>query len=185
MRGYWMVMGMIAMSMAGHGLARAQAEGNQSKKNLLLTGKLIYVGDMPEGLDRWLIEDLRGWGKYTPTRDAEGADLAFKVYKPEKETQYDLNHGVPEPKKESRKEKRQKTLIDSIGIVDWVTGESLWHADVIGGKVSEADSAVAGPRTQIDGRGMNSVELALKITNVLHRYVDQLAKQKGGEDKSQ
>ena len=55
------------------------------KPNELVVGKLIYVASMPDGLDQWIIDFLRRWGKYKVTSNPEGVDLVIQAANPEKE----------------------------------------------------------------------------------------------------
>jgi hypothetical protein len=153
-------------------LAMGAAAAEQAQSNRLVTGKLIYVAPMPGNLDRWLMDDLRIWGKYQVTANPEGVDLEIRASVPEKEPQYVLRQGVPHPKKES-KEKPQET---SIEVVDWVTGQRLWSA-ALADKKSDRNQSQAAPGSSIEipARGFTPDQLALKLTSELRRYVEQLA----------
>ena len=149
---------------------RAQ-QGTAPQTNRLATGKLIYVAPMPNNLDKWLQEDIRVWGRYKVTSNPEGVDLQISAIVPEKEPQYRQRHGVPLPKKEA-KGRPQETSID---VVDWVSGERLWSATLLDKKpVQKGEQPPPGPTLEIDARGMTPDQLALKITNSLRHYVEQL-----------
>ena len=153
-------------------LAMGAAAADQAQSNRLVAGKLIYVAPMPDNLDRWLMEDLRIWGKYRVTANPEGVDLEIRASVPEKEPRYVLRQGVPHPKKES-KEKPQET---SIEVVDWVTGQRLWSATLADRKPDRNQpQAAPGPSIEISARGFTPDQLALKLTAELRRYVEQLA----------
>ena len=146
-------------------------QGSTSQANRLVTGKLIYVAPMPDGLDKWLQQDLQDWGRYRVTSNPEGVDLQIEAAVPEKEPRYKERHGVPLPRGDS-KGKPQETSID---VVDWTSGERLWSAELLDKKLDQNQSQPApGPKLQIRARGMTADQLALKITNELRRYVAQL-----------
>lgn len=137
----------------------------------LVTGKLIYVGSMPNNLDRWLQEDLRNWGRYRVTSNPEGVDLEITADIPERPTRYRQRDGVPLPKGQSRKQPQET----SINVTDWTTGAQLWHATLLD-KNPKGNSAPPPPAPSIEiaARDMTPDQLALKITRELQRYVEQL-----------
>jgi len=93
----WLVLILILVTAAAVGQEAAKAPTSR-----LLTGKLLYVAPMTGGLDGWLMDDLRQWGKYEVTGNAEGVDLVLKSYKPEKDMEWKNNpEGVPVPKDDS------------------------------------------------------------------------------------
>src|SRR5215471_5245332 len=102
------IVGTIGAPIAVGGRAQ-QAPSPMS--NRLVTGKLIYVAPMPNGLDKWLQQDLKDWGRYRITSNPEGVDLQIQAEVPEKQPRYKERHGVPMPKGES-KDKPQETSID-------------------------------------------------------------------------
>ncbi|HUI43168.1 MAG TPA: hypothetical protein VL523_14490 [Terriglobia bacterium] len=159
-------------ALAGPVAPRAAAQQSAaSPPNRLVTGKLIYVGPMPDGLDRWLQEDLKTWGRYRVTSNPEGVDLEMNVIVPERQPQYRERHGVPLPKKESRDKPRET----SIDVVDWVSGERVWSATLLDKKIDHnAPPPAPGPTLEIRARGMTPDQLALRITTELRRYVEQL-----------
>lgn len=147
------------------------SQGAAAPSNRLVTGKLIYVAPMPDGLDKWLQQDLQDWGRYRVTANAEGVDLQIEAVTPEKQPRYKQRNGVPLPKGDP-KGRPQETSID---VVDWVSGERLWTADLLDKKIDQNESQPApGPKLEIRAHGMTSDQLALKITDELRRYVSQL-----------
>src|SRR5438045_9772211 len=82
------------------GEAPDKATAQEKPANRLLTAKLVAVTSMPDGLDRWLIDDLRAWGRYRVTVDAEGADVVMRGYDPQKDPEYKMKRGIPQPKRE-------------------------------------------------------------------------------------
>jgi len=172
-------------------LAAVPAFGQQAatnKPNELLVGKLIYVAPMPAGLDQWIMDFLRRWGKYKVTGDPEGVDLVIKAYNPEKALELEKRGGVPQPRGEGRRlpvpvprKERQELPAISISVIDWVTDEPLWHADILDRKQKkDEENPPAGPRTKIYARGMTPDQLAQKVTARLREYVTELEKA-GGE----
>ena len=166
-RNLWAIGVLLALfSVAG------AAGPQQPQPSRLVTGRLIYVAPMPDNLDRWLMDDLRIWGKYQVTANPEGVDLEMRASVPEKEPRYVLRQGVPHPKKES-KDKPEETSID---VVDWVTGQRLWSA-VLADKKSDRSQPQPAPGASIEipARGLTPDQLALKLAAELRRYVEQLA----------
>lgn len=162
---FWALCAVIAL---GELPARAQ---QASQSNRLVTGKLIYVAPMPDGLDKWLQQDLLNWGRYRVTSNPEGVDLQIEANIPEKEPRYKERNGVPLPRRDP-KGRPQETSID---VVDWVSGEQLWSAVLINKKLDpNQPQGAPGPKLEIRAHGMTSDQLALKITNELRRYVSQL-----------
>ncbi len=159
-------------------LAAASAGGQQTappKPNHLLTGKLVYVAPMPANLDRWIIEYLRQWRKYKVIGDPEGVDLVFQSNAPEKSTEYGVPEGIPQP----RRERAERPPI-SITVVDWVTNDTLWHADLLDRKQKRGETeAVAGPHTKIFMHGLKPDQVALKIVTRFREYVNDLGKATG------
>lgn len=159
------LLGLLAMGAAPKAPGRPQP-------NRLVTGKLIYVAPMPDNLDRWLMDDLRIWGKYRVTANPEGVDLEIRANVPQKEPRYVLRQGVPHPKKEP-KDKPGETSID---VVDWVSGQRLWTAALADKKPDRNQPQPApGPSIEVSARGFTPDQLALKLTVELRRYVEQLA----------
>lgn len=148
----------------------------QEKKDPLVSGRLMYVGQMPEGIDAWIVNDLSAWGKYKPTREVEGADLVMKAYEPETKTQYEMRRGIPQPR-EVRKDRNLKNVMYSIGVTDWVTGNEVWQADIMNRKPKRNEEATPGENAEIDARGLSTQQIAQAIIRELRRYVDHLASQ--------
>ena len=69
------------------------------RANPLVAGKLIAVEPMPGNLDKWILDDLRAWGKYKLTGDPEGASLVMEARAPEKPPEYEVRGGIPQPRK--------------------------------------------------------------------------------------
>ncbi len=159
-------------------LPAVPADGQQAapkKPNHLVTGKLVYVAPMPANLDRWIIEYLRQWGKYKVIGDPEGVDLVFQAIAPEKPDEYEMPEGTPQP----RRERGERPPV-SITVSDWVSNDTLWHADLFDRKQKkdEADS-LAGPHTKIFMHGLKFDQLALKIGTRFREYVNDLGKASG------
>ncbi|HKT10198.1 MAG TPA: hypothetical protein VJW77_00090 [Terriglobia bacterium] len=148
----------------------------QEKKDPLVSGRLMYVGQMPEGIDAWIVNDLSAWGKYKPTREVEGADLVMKAYEPETKTQYEMRRGIPQPR-EVRKDRNRKNVMYSIVVTDWVTGNEVWQADIMNRKPKRNEEATPGENAEIDARGLSTQQIAQAIIRELRRYVDHLASQ--------
>src|SRR5437867_6938192 len=160
-------------------LASTLAAGQQTepkRPNKLVTAKLICVTSMEDNLDQWILDDLRAWGKYRVTGDPEGADLVMRAYKPEKEPRYRVGReGIPQPKGE-----RRELPALSVTVVDWVTNERLWEAEILNKKPKSRDAeASPGPETQIYARGLKPDQLAQKLTRKLRDYVEVLEKAEG------
>ncbi len=162
-------------------------EAPSRRPNELLVGKLIYVAPMPGGMDGWITDGLRRWGKYQVTGNSEGVDLVLKSYKPEKETEWVKHNGIPVPKGEDRrtplsKKKREDLPAVAFSVVDWVSDEPVWQADILDRKQKKDEpDPPAGPHTQIFARDMTPDQIAQRVTMKLREYVTQL--EKGGETK--
>ena len=170
----------FALSLA-LGLALIPAAGQQTepkRPNRLVTAKLICVTAMEDNLDQWILDDLRAWGKYRLTGDPEGADLVMRAYGPEKEPRYKVGReGIPQPKGE-----RRELPALSVTVVDWVTNERLWEAEILNKKPKSQDAeASPGPETQIYARGLKPDQLAQKLTRKLRDYVEVLEKAEGSK----
>lgn len=161
----------VAATLAPSEPRAGSPQSSAAQSNRLVTGKLIYVAPMPNGLDKWLQQDLQDWGRYRVTSNPEGVDLQIEAVIPEKEPRYKQRNGVPLPKGDP-KGKPQETSID---VVDWISGERLWTAALLDKKVDQNQPQPApGPKLEIRAHGMTSDQLALKITGELRRYVSQL-----------
>jgi hypothetical protein len=157
------------------------------KANELVGGKLIYVAPMPDNLDQWILDFLHRWGKYKTTSNPEGVDLLMKGYTVEKETEWEMRGGVPQPREERRRfpvpgKGRKELPVISISVIDWVTNQPLWRADVLNRKQKkdEADPPL-GPHTQIFARDLTPDQLAQKLTARLREYVSELEKTAGSK----
>lgn len=151
------------------------------KPNELVAGKLIYVAPMPDDLDQWILDFLRRWGKYKATGNPEGVDLAIKAVSPEEETKWKTSRGVVVPKKQPK-----QPLVVSVSVIDWVTNQPLWNADILNRKQKKDEpDPPAGPHTQIFARDMTPDQLAQKLTARLREYVGQLEKNPGGKVESE
>ena len=94
----WSSVGLVVVGICALALAQqAPAE----KPNELVVGKLIYVASMPDGLDQWIIDFLRRWGKYKVTSEPEGVDLVIQATNPEKELQLETRAGTAQPRRKS------------------------------------------------------------------------------------
>jgi hypothetical protein len=179
MRRWGMRMSLCLVLFVGQGAAQ---QASPKKPNELVTGKLVYVAPMPDNLDQWILDFLRRWGKYKVTGDPEGVDLVIKAYNPEKETELEMRGGVPQPRREGRRlpvpiprKQREELPAVSISVIDWVTNEPLWHADILDRKQKKDEpDPPAGPHTKIFARGMMPDQLAQKVTTRLREYVTQL-----------
>jgi hypothetical protein len=169
--GMWTGLLLVLATTIGHAQRTDTAFNAQaSTSKRLLTAKLIAVTSMPEGLDRWLIEDLRAWGKYRVTTDPEGADLVIRGYDPQKQSEFKVRRGIPQPKRE----KQEPPPVLSVTVIDWVSNEALWQAEILNKKPKEGEDTPAGPLTQINARGLKPQQLADELTSRLRRYVSGL-----------
>jgi hypothetical protein len=164
----------------------AVALGQQApaeKPNELTVGKLIYVAPMPNGLDQWIVDFLRRWGKYKVTSDQEGVDLVIEAANPEKGIKLETRGGTAQPKGADRshlpnsKEKSGELPPTSICVIDWVTSQPVWQADVLKRKPKKEEATLpAGPQTKIFARDMTSDQLAQKVIAKLREYEEGLEK---------
>lgn len=162
-------------------LLAAPAVGQQKKQDKqdpLVNGKLMFVGKMPDNLDAWIVHDLGSWGKYKPTREIEGVDLAMKAYEPETRTQYKMRRGIPQPR-EVRKDRDRKHVMFSIVVTDWVTGDQVWQADITDRKPKRNAETTPDEDAEIGARGLSTQQIAQAVIRGLRRYVDHLASRPG------
>jgi hypothetical protein len=169
----------------------ALALGQQApaqKPNELVAGKLIYVAPMSDGLDQWLIDFLRRWGKYKVTSNPEGVDLVIQADNPEKDLRLETRAGTAEPRGAGRpplpvpKRKRDELPAISISVIAWVTSQPVWHADIMNRNPKKNEATPpAGPETKIFARGMTSDQLAQKVIAMLRRYEEGLEKPAAGK----
>jgi len=170
----------------------ATALGQQApaeKPNELLVGKLIYVAPMPNGLDQWIIDFLRRWGKYKVTGNPEGVDLVIQAVNPEKELRLETRAGTAQPKGADRphwpgsKSKGDEHAPISISVTDWVTSQTLWQADILDRKPKKDEAAAAaGPKTKIFARSLTSDQLAQNVVAKLREYEEGLEKSAPGRN---
>ncbi len=154
------------------------------KPSELLVGKLIYIAPMPNGLDSWIQDFIRRWGVYKVTTNAEGVDLVMEAYHPDKDQEFEMRNGIPQPKGagEDRrwplpgKKKGKKDLpVATVTVVDWVTNTPLWQADILDRKAKKDEpEPPAGPDTEVYARGLTSDQLAQRLMSKLRDYVEQL-----------
>jgi hypothetical protein len=150
------------------------AQAPATKPNKLVSGKIVYVAPMPMNIDQWLAEKLRTWGKYGVTANPEGVDLVMSANAPEKEPQYVRKKGVPQPKKE-----RPGPPALSITVVDWVTNQMLWDAELLDRKPKKDEpESPPGPHTSLLVRGLTPEQIAQTLTRRLREYVEQLEREK-------
>ncbi len=138
----------------------------------LVIGRLIYISPMPGNLDRWIVDSLRRWGKYTVTGDPEGVDLVWEVNRPGTGITFRKDRrGLPVPEKRGNKVRNSISLT----ITDWVTGESLWHVVFSNKKRRKKDlPQPAGPSSTVSTRKLSAEQLAERVVNRLRKYVKQL-----------
>lgn len=135
----------------------------------LLTARSIYVEPMPDGLDQWIIQDLKAWGRYQVSPTREGVDLVIRAKKPNNkllETQRGVLPSIRRPK--------TPLPVLSLTVVDWVTQARVWQADILNASQKKSGSAEPGSRTEIYARHMKPAEIAERATNALRRYVERL-----------
>jgi hypothetical protein len=182
---FWFALGLVVVGIC------AIAQGQQApveKPSQLVAGKLIYVESMPDGLDQWISDFLRRWGKYKVTSDPEGVDLVIRATNPEKELQLETRGGTAQPRGSDRPPspihgKHDELPAGSISVIDWVTSQPVWYADVLNRK-QKSDEATppAGPRTKIFARAMTSDQLAQKVVAKLKEYEEGLEKSAPGKN---
>ena len=164
----------------------ALALGQQApaeKPSQLVAGKLIYVAPMRDGLDQWIIDFLRRWGKYKVTSNPEGVDLVIEAANPENQLRLETRGGTAQPKGADRphlpnsKGKSDELPPMSISIIDWVTNQPVWYADILNRKQKSDEAAPpAGPQTKIFARAMTSDQLAQKVVAKVKEYEEALEK---------
>ncbi len=167
----------VAMAGCFLGLATVVALGqqppaSQSPANRLVTGKILYVGQMPGGLDQWIIQDLRAWGRYQVSPNSEGVDLTLRAYTPPRAQRPPQLEQMPMP---HRAEKPPQA--SSLTIQDWVTGEVLWRARIVMRKQKKNENVPPGPHTEIFARGMKPDQVAERCVTLLKQYVDGLERE--------
>jgi len=182
----WHSVGLVLVGICALALGQpAPAE----KPNQLVVGKLIYVAPMPNDLDQWIIDFLRRWGKYKVSSDPEGVDLVIQATNPEKELRLENRAGTAQPRGADRpplpgsKGKHDELPPNSISVIDWVTNQPVWHAEILNRKQKKDEATPpAGPQTKIFARDMTSDQLAQKVTAKLREYEEELEKSAGGKN---
>ena len=186
MRGIlWSSIGLVVVGICALALGQqAPAE----KPNELVVGKLIYVESMPDGLDQWIIDFLHRWGKYKVTSNAEGVDLVIQATNPEKDLRLENRAGTAQPRGADRppspihKGKHDELPANSISVIDWVTNQPVWHADILDRKQKKDETTTpTGPRTKIFARAMTTDQLGQRIIERLREYEEGLEKSAAGK----
>jgi hypothetical protein len=159
------------------------------KPNELVVGKLIYVAPMPDGLDQWIIDFMRRWGKYKVTSNPEGVDLVIQATNPEKDLGLVTRAGTAVPRGADRppspihKGKHDELPASSISVIAWVTNQPVWNADILDRKQKKDEADLpAGPQTKIFARAMTSDQLAQKVIAKLKEYEEGLQRSAGGKN---
>jgi len=174
------------MAVGIYATARGQQAASE-KPNALVVGKLIYVESMQDGLDQWIIDFLRRWGKYKVTTNPEGVDLVIQAVNPEKDLRLETRGGTAEPKGSDRphlpiSKKHTELGTTSISVVSWVSNQTVWQADILNRKPKKDEADVpAGPQTKIFARDMTSDQVAAKLVGKLKEYEQGLEKPTGGK----
>lgn len=143
----------------------------------LLTARSIYVEPMPDGLDQWIIQDLKAWGRYQVSPTLEGVDLVIRAKKPNNkvlETEHGILPSIRRPK--------APLPVLSLTVVDWVTQARVWQADILNASRKGDGPSASGPRAEIYARHMKPDQIAERATNALRRYVEQLQQNAGAKD---
>jgi hypothetical protein len=153
------------------------------KQNELVLGKLIYVAPIAADLDPWIIDDLRHWGKYKVTSNSEGVDLVIQATNLEKDLNLETRGGTAEPKGAGRppypfpKKKHDDVPVSSVSVIDWVSGQTVWRADILDRKPKKDEADLPpGPQTTIFARGMTPDQLAQRVVEKLKEYEQELEK---------
>jgi hypothetical protein len=181
----WFSVGLVVVGICALALGQqAPAE----KPNQLVVGKVIYVESMPDGLDQWIIDFLRRWGKYKVTSNPEGVDLVIQANNPEKELRLENRAGTAQPRGADRPplpihRGKHELPANSISVINWVTSQPVWNADILN-RNQKKDEATppAGPQTQIFARDMTSDQLAQKVVAKLREYEEALEKPASGKN---
>jgi hypothetical protein len=171
---------------AGLALAATLAAGQEAKKpNPLVTAKLVAVEPMPGDIDKWILDDLRTWGRYKVTGQSEGASLVIEAKSLEKPPDYETRGGIPQPRRRddpAARRKRSDSPLSTITVTDWVTGETLWSAHLLNRKPKKDEPpSPAGPNTNIFIRDMTPDQIAQRVTARLREYVGQLEQREGSK----
>ena len=177
----------VWLVVAGTGVSARGQQASAEKPNQLVAGKLIYVEPMKDGLDQWIVDFLRRWGKYKISSNPEGVDLVIQAGSKDKDLQLEDRGGTAEPKGADRprlpiSRKHGDLPATSISVVNWVSSQTVWQADIVNRKQKkdEADSP-AGPKTQVFARDMTSDQIAAKVVAKLKEYEMGLEKSDSGK----
>lgn len=172
--------------------ACAMAQGQPApaqKPNQLVAGKLIYVDSMPDGLDQWIVDFLRRWGKYKITSNPEGVDLVIEAVNPGQDLRLETRAGTAQPKGADRphlpisRGKRNEPLPPSISVIGWVSGQPVWQTDILDRKPKKDEADIPpGPQTKIFARALTSDQIAQKVVEKLKEYEEGLEKSGGGKN---
>jgi hypothetical protein len=179
----------VCLAVIGISAMALSQQGPAEKPNQLTVAKLIYVAPMPNGLDQWIVDFLRRWGKYKVTSDQEGVDLVIEAANPEKGIKLETRGGTAQPKGADRphlpnsKAKSDELPPMSISVIDWVTSQPVWQADVLKRKPKKEEATLPpGPQTKIFARDMTSDQLAEKVVAKLREYEEGLEKSAPGKN---
>ena len=178
--------GACLMLLGTHATASGQ-QAPSEKPNQLVVGKLIYVESMQDGLDQWIIDFLRRWGKYKVTTNPEGVDLVIQAVNPDKELRLETRGGTAEPKGSDRprlpiSKKHPQLPATSITVVNWVSSQTVWQAEILNRKPKNDEAGIpAGPQTKIFARDMTSDQIAAQVVDKLKEYEQGLEKPSGGK----
>lgn len=181
----WSSVGLVVVGICALALGQ---QAPAAKPNELVVGKLIYVESMPDGLDQWIIDFLRRWGKYKVTSNPEGVDLVIQATNPEKELRLENRAGTAQPRGADRPplpihRKHDELPAVSISVNDWVTNQPLWYADILNRKQKKDEATPpAGPQTKIFASAMTSDQLAQKVVAELREYEEALEKPASGKN---
>jgi hypothetical protein len=170
------------------GLSALAQQSPAAQPSALVTGKLIYVAPMPNDFDLWIIASLRRWGKYKITSNPEGVDLVIEADKPDAKLRLETLGGTAEPRGANRphypipRSKKDKGLPTTIDVTNWVSGESVWHSDVLDRKPKKGETSLPpGPKTKIFAHDATADQLAETIVAKLKEYEAGLEKSTGGK----
>jgi hypothetical protein len=145
-----------------------QTPASRSPDSRLITGRIMYVGHMSGGLDQWLIQDLRAWGRYEISPNSQGVDLTLYGYTPPRDVQPTRSEQLPIGRREKPRH------VTSLTIQNWVTGQVLWRVQILMRKRKKDESVPAGPQTKIFARGMKPDQIAERCVTLLRQYDAQL-----------
>ncbi len=153
-----------------------QAKASSEAVHRLVSAKLIGVTPMPDNLDKWIIEQLRAWGKYRVTGDPEGADMVMSARSEDKTPQYKTKRGAVRPKKE-----KEHPPVLAVTVEDWVTKDALWHAEILNEKPgSPPEGSFDGPEITLAARGLSADQLGAQLVRKFREYVTRLEQTQTG-----